>query len=180
MLAAANAGNQQSWLLSNLMTRVPGHTISDAHCADVIFCCKGQFTDITCLSLPLLLLLPGNPVSSDKRRKWCDTPKNLSGRQFSPDHVYTFHIWQHLIDFSTYNLSLGGLMNLDLTQFLNCQPLQLTCKDTHADEYMFSTLVWHEKLLYGQDSTATAASGLAAKLGKFSLGFGSFLGGSKK
>ena len=133
-----------------------------------------------CSASSLLSAAAGNPVSSDKRRKWCDVPKNLSGRQFSTDHVYTFHIWHHLIDFSTYNLNLGGLLNLDLTQFLNCQPLQLTCKDTAAGEYMFSTLVWHEKLLYGQDSSAAAASGLAAKLGRFSLGFGGFLGGSRK
>eukprot|EP00878_Enallax_costatus_P000528 GHUV01000623.1.p1 GENE.GHUV01000623.1~~GHUV01000623.1.p1 ORF type:complete len:349 (+),score=116.38 GHUV01000623.1:263-1309(+) len=119
----------------------------------------------------------GNPVSSDKRRKWCDVPKNLAGKQFTPDHVYTFHIWQHLIDFSTYKANLGGLLNLDLTTFLNCQPLQLTCKDTSTDEYMFSMLVWHEKLLYPDTSSSTMSS-LAEKLGKFSFGMGKW--GSSK
>ena len=117
------------------------------------------------------LTVAGNPLCADKRRKWCDIPKNLAGKQFSPDHVYTFHIWQHLIDFSTYKANLGGLLNLDLTTFLNCQPLQLTCKDTSADEYMFSMLVWHEKLLYPDTSSSTVSS-LAEKLGKFSFGFG--------
>lgn len=68
-------------------------------------------------------------MPAEKRRKWCDMPKHLSGKSFSPDHVYTFHIWQHLIDFSSYNLSVGGFVNLDLAAALNAQPLQLTCKD---------------------------------------------------
>jgi hypothetical protein len=45
-------------------------------------------------------------------------------------HVYTFHIWQHLIDFSTYKLSVGGFVNVDLAAALNGQPLQLTVYDT--------------------------------------------------
>lgn len=68
-------------------------------------------------------------VASERRRKWCDAPKNLAGRKLSPDHTYTFHIWQHLIDFSSYKLSVGGLVNIDLAAALNAQPLQLTCKD---------------------------------------------------
>lgn len=121
---------------------------------------------------------PGDPLPSDRRRKWCDTPKNLVGKQFSPDYVYTFHIWQHLIDFSTYSLSVGGFVNLDLTHALNCQPLQLTCKDTHSEEYMFSMLVWHERLLYGSDTSAAAA--LAERLSRWGAGFRSLLGGNKK
>jgi hypothetical protein len=102
-------------------------------------------------------------------------PKNLEGKQFSTDYVYTFHIWQHLIDFSTYKLSVGGFVNLDLTHALNCQPLQLTCKDTHADEYMFSMLVWHERLLYADDTSAAAA--LAERLSRWGAGFKSLMTG---
>ena len=58
--------------------------------------------------------------------------KHLEGRTFDPDYVWTFHIWQHLIDFSTYRLSVGGFMGLDLAHALNGQPLQLTCKDTEV------------------------------------------------
>lgn len=56
--------------------------------------------------------------------------KNLDGMTLSPEHVYTFHIWQHLIDFSTYKLSVGSFMNIDLAAVLNGQPLQLTVIDT--------------------------------------------------
>jgi hypothetical protein len=56
--------------------------------------------------------------------------KNLDGMTLSPNHVYTFHIWQHLIDFSTYKLSVGSFINIDLAAVLNGQPLQLTVIDT--------------------------------------------------
>lgn len=72
----------------------------------------------------------GQPLCPAKRRKWCDVPKNLADMQLSPDHVYTFHIWQHLIDFSSYKLSVGRFMNVDLAAVLNGQPLQLTVIDT--------------------------------------------------
>jgi hypothetical protein len=58
--------------------------------------------------------------------------KNLEGLILSPDHVYTFHIWQHLIDFSTYKLSVGSFVNIDLAAVLNGQPLQLTVIDTQV------------------------------------------------
>ncbi|WIA11789.1 hypothetical protein OEZ85_011882 [Tetradesmus obliquus] len=127
------------------------------------------------LFAPELADKTGAPLSPEKRRKWCDVPKHLAGKQFSTEHVYTFHIWQHLIDFSTYKLSVGGFVNLDLTHALNCQPLQLTCKDTHADEYMFSMLVWHERLLYADDTSAAAA--LAERLSRWGAGFRSLMTG---
>jgi hypothetical protein len=37
---------------------------------------------------------------------------------------------QHLIDFSTYKLSVGNWCNIDLAAALNGQPLQLTVYDT--------------------------------------------------
>jgi hypothetical protein len=121
----------------------------------------------------------GLPLAADRRRKWCDVAKNLEGRTFDTEHVWTFHIWQHLIDFSSYRLSVGGFLGLDLTAALNGQPLQLTCKDTETGEYSFSMLVWHEQLLYPADSTA--ASRLAERLKGFNLmgGFRSMLTRSK-
>jgi hypothetical protein len=71
-------------------------------------------------------------VSAEKRRKWCDAPRNLEGRMLDPGLTYTFHIWQHVIDFGGYKLSVGGFVNLDLAAALNAQPLQLTCKDIRA------------------------------------------------
>jgi hypothetical protein len=86
--------------------------------------------------LPVLLALAplsvDAPLCPHKRRKWCDVPKNLDGLMLDTQHVYTFHIWQHLIDFSTYRLSVGGFVNVDLAAALNGQPLQLTVYDTQV------------------------------------------------
>lgn len=86
----------------------------------------------------------GRPLPSDRRRKWCDVPRNLEGLEFKPDHVYTLHIWQHLIDFSSYKLSVGGFVNLDLAAALNSQPLQLTCKDIKVSVLGVGVLRWFD------------------------------------
>jgi hypothetical protein len=97
------------------------------------------------------LLLPalspaGKPVSAAKRKKWCDVPKNLDGLMLDTEHVYTFHIWQHFIDFSAYKFSVGGLCNLDLAGPLNGQPLQLTVYDTKVRRCLCQA-VWPMSLL---------------------------------
>lgn len=137
---------------------------------------------LLCRAICTAIRTTGAPLSPEKRRKWCDVPKNLQGLKFSPDYVYTFYIWQHIVDFSTYKLSMGGFVNLDLSHTLNCQPLQITCKDTHADEYMFSMLVWHERLLYGDDTStaAAAAAALAERISKWGNGLKSFWGSSSR
>jgi hypothetical protein len=45
-------------------------------------------------SCPCTMGPAGAPMSADKRRKWCDNPKNLEGKMFDTNNVYTFHIWQ--------------------------------------------------------------------------------------
>ncbi|KAI8472123.1 MAG: hypothetical protein J3K34DRAFT_217390, partial [Monoraphidium minutum] len=127
---------------------------------------------------PELVDKHGKPMSADKRRKWCDVPANIAGRKFTPDVTYTIHIWQHLIDFSSYKLSVGGFVNLDLTAALNAQPLQLTCKDFKNDQYLFSMLVWHEKLIY-DDEGDSAMSSLAERFSSMSTGLASWIGRTK-
>ncbi len=68
-------------------------------------------------------------MPGEKRRKWCDQPKNLAGLKFTPEHTVTLHIWQHVIDFSNYKLNLGGVLNVDIAPSLCSQPLQLTVKN---------------------------------------------------
>uniref|UniRef100_A0A383W2N9 Domain of unknown function at the cortex 1 domain-containing protein n=1 Tax=Tetradesmus obliquus TaxID=3088 RepID=A0A383W2N9_TETOB len=117
------------------------------------------------------------PLCPHKRRKWCDTPKNLDGLLLDTQHVYTFHIWQHLIDFSSYKLSVGGFVNVDLAAALNGQPLQLTVYDTKAKEHLFSMLVWHERLLYAENTEGHAAvQQLSERLSKLGTGLRQLLG----
>uniref|UniRef100_A0A383VT33 Domain of unknown function at the cortex 1 domain-containing protein n=1 Tax=Tetradesmus obliquus TaxID=3088 RepID=A0A383VT33_TETOB len=130
---------------------------------------------------PALADKNGKPVSAAKRKKWCDVPKNLEGLMLDTEHVYTFHIWQHFIDFSAYKFSVGGLCNLDLAGPLNGQPLQLTVYDTKAKEHLFSMLVWHERLLYdpARQATMQAAHAMADKLTRLGSGLRWLLGSSK-
>jgi hypothetical protein len=46
----------------------------------------------------------GVPLGSDARRSHYSKAGNRKGLVFSPDHVWTFHIWQQFIDLSTYKL----------------------------------------------------------------------------
>lgn len=68
--------------------------------------------------------------SSDKRRRFFDAPAHLEGRVITPEHVWTMHIYQALVDFSTYKLGLPGVpMSIDLVSLLDAQPLQIMSKD---------------------------------------------------
>lgn len=49
---------------------------------------------------------------------------------FDMDHVWTFHIHQHMVDMSTFTLHV--LRHFDITHYLNGQPLQSMLKDRCA------------------------------------------------
>ncbi len=49
---------------------------------------------------------------------------NRRALSFETDKVYTFHIFQHLVDCSTYELDLS-VYRFDLTHYLDGQPLQV-------------------------------------------------------
>jgi hypothetical protein len=76
------------------------------------------------------------------------------------DLVWTFHLYQHLIDFSSYRLSVGPFAAVDLAGALDRQPLQLTLKDVDRGEYAMSFLVWHERLLYPDAAAAEREGGV--------------------
>lgn len=46
---------------------------------------------------------------------------------FDTEHVWTFHIHQHIVDMSTFTLHV--LRRFDITHYLNGQPLQSMIKD---------------------------------------------------
>jgi hypothetical protein len=45
---------------------------------------------------PALVSADGSPMPAEKRRRWCDEPKNVEGMYFDTEHVYTLHLWQHV------------------------------------------------------------------------------------
>lgn len=65
--------------------------------------------------------------------------------------MYTFHIFQHLVNLSTYELDLS-VYRFDLTHYLDGQPLQFMMRPRNSQYPIFSFELWHEKLL--PDSSA--------------------------
>ena len=48
---------------------------------------------------PALADAAGDPLAADKRRRWCDEPRNVAGLEVGPGLVYTFHFYQHVKGF---------------------------------------------------------------------------------
>ncbi|KIZ05346.1 hypothetical protein MNEG_2608 [Monoraphidium neglectum] len=84
----------------------------------------------------------GGPLTADRRRKWCDEPANVEGLSFDTDNVYTFHVWQHLLDFGTYKACAGGFVSFDLTWVLSSQPIGIMVKDRDSGDYAYSLLLF--------------------------------------
>jgi len=53
---------------------------------------------------------------------------------FDMDHIWTFHMHQHIVDLSTFNMQI--LKQFDITHYLNGQPLQSMIKDRWASSYL--------------------------------------------
>jgi len=94
----------------------------------------------------------GQPLSSDKRKKFYDKKSNMVGLHVTPDLVWTLHAWQHVLDLPTYKLCMGPMMTIDLTAILKGQPIQIMSKNTQTGELLFSLCMWHERLLYDSDA----------------------------
>jgi hypothetical protein len=71
----------------------------------------------------------GNPMAAEKRRRWFDNPTNAASVILRKDYVYTWHVWQHWCNISTYRLQLSSLLSFDLCQFSEGQPMQIMAKD---------------------------------------------------
>jgi hypothetical protein len=54
-------------------------------------------------------------MSAAKRQAWFRSPGKRTGRCYSPDHVYTFHIYDQALDYSTFQMLLP-LFPIDLVQ----------------------------------------------------------------
>ncbi|KAF6251325.1 hypothetical protein COO60DRAFT_1645177 [Scenedesmus sp. NREL 46B-D3] len=107
-----------------------------------------------------------NPMTAEKRRRWFDSPANAGSVVLSKDYVYTYHVWQHWCNISTYRLQLSSLLSLDLCQFSEGQPMQIMAKDqsviemqrlrfvaeelpaSETGEYSINLLLWHKRLLF--------------------------------
>lgn len=64
---------------------------------------------------------------------------------FEPNYVYTFNLWQHTINISTYTLSV--VRQFPLLRHLDGQPLQVMAKNEETGQYPWSFELWHQGLL---------------------------------
>lgn len=68
---------------------------------------------------------------------------------FDTDHVWTFHIHQHMVDLSTFTLYI--LRHFDITHYLDGQPLQSMIKDRYTSSAATALLMckfkfWFKKV----------------------------------
>lgn len=59
----------------------------------------------------------GNPISASDRRRYLSKEATLTQHVFDTDLTWTFHIWQHFVDFSTYELH--AIKRFALGKYLN-------------------------------------------------------------
>ncbi|KAK9846357.1 hypothetical protein WJX81_002348 [Elliptochloris bilobata] len=72
-----------------------------------------------------VLSLHGEPLPTDQRRRLFASAQAKRARPVAaPDHVYTFHFWQHLLDLASLQLATP-IYRIDLATHLDGQPLQL-------------------------------------------------------
>ncbi|KIY98979.1 hypothetical protein MNEG_8986 [Monoraphidium neglectum] len=97
---------------------------------------------------PTLSTRSGEPMPSESRRRHFMAERNRRARTFSTEHVWTFCIWQQVIDYAGYYLDLL-VQNYDVIQHMDGQPLQAMMKDKASGKYLFNFLYWNKKLLEG-------------------------------
>jgi hypothetical protein len=84
--------------------------------------------------------------------------KARRGRTYSTEHVWTFYIWQQVIDVGGYYLDLL-VQQYDMIQHLDGQPLQSMLKDKASGKYLFNMLYWNKKQIL--DTERQRAAGQA-------------------
>ena len=95
-----------------------------------------------------------------RRRLFASACAGHPSLQAQPQHMYTFHFWQHLLDMASLQLAMP-LARINLAAHLDGQPLQLlACLRDGREVWAFD--VWHEALLPAAGPHAKAAARGAA------------------
>ncbi|GBF96590.1 hypothetical protein Rsub_09336 [Raphidocelis subcapitata] len=113
---------------------------------------------------PSLVDSNGNPMASDARRRRFMRDVHRRGRTYTTDHVWTFVIWQQVIDVAGYFLDLI-VQQYDMIQHLDGQPLQSMVKDKASGKYLFHLVYWNTKLIAETERIRAAEAAAAAAAG---------------
>ncbi|KAI8468383.1 MAG: hypothetical protein J3K34DRAFT_523009 [Monoraphidium minutum] len=112
---------------------------------------------------PSLSTRTGEPMGSEARRRHFMMERNRRGRTYSTEHVWTFCIWQQVIDYAGYYLDLL-VQDYDCVQHMDGQPLQAMMKDKASGKYLFNFLYWNKKLVEDTLRVKAAEAAAAGKL----------------
>jgi hypothetical protein len=109
----------------------------------------------------------GAPLASEARRRLFMADRHRRGRAFTTDHIWTFSIWQQVIDVPGYYLDLV-VQHYDIIQHLDGQPLQCMVKDKAGGGYLFHLVYWHKRQMAerARQLELDAAAAAAAAAGK--------------
>lgn len=100
--------------------------------------------DMTLLH-PELRNADGSSVSSTTRRRFFNKASNRLRHRFTPDHIWTFHFYQHVIDCS--KLAMDVVYSFELLRYMDGQPLQFMMKELASDSYLMRMEMWHEQMV---------------------------------
>ena len=93
-------------------------------------------------------------MTSKQRKMYFSKPQNLALHSYSPEFVYTFDFYQHLLNFSTFQFDLG-FMKYDFMSTLGARPIQVMSVVWNPIEsngivpenlsYLYNFEIWHRK-----------------------------------
>lgn len=105
----------------------------------------GDEPDIMAADLPENISILGKMFKSPKQRKnYLSIPKKAANYHFDTDLVYTFHHYDHAMDYAKYTMKLP-FYEYDMSNALGPQPMGLSAVTT-TGENIFHFDVWHESV----------------------------------
>lgn len=105
----------------------------------------GAEPDIMAADLPENTHAIGKIFKSPKHRKnHLSVPTEAAKYNFDTDHVYTFHHYDHAMDYAKYTMKLP-FYDYDLSKAVGPQPMGLSAVTT-SGEIIFHFDVWHESV----------------------------------
>lgn len=84
--------------------------------------------------------------SYNHRRKMLRNPKTASNYCFDPGYIYTFQLYDDIIDFCDYTFKMPLGRKINLVKMLNYQPFTFAAR-TSDDKPIFSLKLFHEDLI---------------------------------
>eukprot|EP00977_Amphora_coffeiformis_P008045 scaffold1803_cov92-Amphora_coffeaeformis.AAC.68 len=105
----------------------------------------GAEPDIMAADIPENTNIIGKMFKTPKhRKKHLSIPKKAAEHHFDTEHVYTFHHYDHAMDYAKYTMKLP-FYDYDLSKAIGPQPMGLSAVTT-SGEIVFHFDVWHESV----------------------------------